>query len=147
MQKATAMTQQSADLQGVIAQCPLQNRVSFEAGTGQVTLTVKRTCRRAAAGSATRPPPQTHTWQGRLPLRVSQAQFLTHSLRDLTVSVLLAEQAGDSWGDSPSAHTGESLHGSYCSGSFQHQKKKGESSRLRFGFKSTLLFLFFFLSR
>lgn len=72
------------------------------------------------------PAPQTHTWQGCLPLRVSQAQFLTHSLRDLTVSVLLAEQAGESWGDSPSANTSESLHGSYCSGSFQHQKKKGE---------------------
>ena len=90
------------------------------------------------------PPPQTRTWQGHLPLRVSQAQFLTHSLRDLTVSVLLAEKAGDSWGDGPGANTGESLHGSYCSGSFQLQKKNGESSRLRFGFKSTMLFFFFF---
>ena len=146
MQKATAMTQQSADLQGVIAQCPLQNRVSFEAGTGQATLTVKRTCRRAAAGSATRPP-QTHTWQGRLPLRVSQAQFLTHSLRDLTVSVLLAEQAGDSWGGSPSANTGESLHGSYCSGSFQHQKKKGERVLACVLVLKAHCFFFFFLSR
>lgn len=143
MQKAAAMTQQSADSQGVIAQCPLQKRVSFEGGTGQTALTVKRTCRRAAPGRATRPPPQTRTWQGHLPLRVSQAQFLTHSPRDLTVSVLLAGKASDSWGDGPSANTGESFHGSYCSGSFQHQKKNGESSRLRFGFKSTMPFFFF----
>lgn len=59
-------------------------------------------------------------------MRASQAQFLTHSLRDLTVSVLLAEKAGDSWGDGPSANTGESLHGSYCSGSFQHRKENDE---------------------
>lgn len=86
---------------------------------------MKRTCRRAAPGRATRPP-QTRIWQGHLLLRASQAQFLTHSLRDLTVSVLLAEKAGDSWGDGPSANTGESLHGSYCSGSFQHRKENDE---------------------
>ena len=93
------------------------------------------------------PPPQTRTWQGHLPLRVSQAQFLTHSPRDLTVSVLLAGKASDSWGDRPSANTGESFHGSYCSGSFQHRKKNGESSRLRFGFKSTMPFFFFLAGR
>lgn len=65
--------------------------------------------------------PQTRIWQGHLLLRASQA-VLTHSLRDLTVSVLLAEKAGDSWGDGSSANTGESLHGSYCSGSFRHRR-------------------------
>lgn len=47
-----------------------------------------------------------HTWLGHLPLLFSQAEFLIHCLQDLTVSVLHAKMAGNSWGDYTNAKTG-----------------------------------------
>lgn len=69
-----------------------------------MTLTVMRGLRRAAflhphlAVTA-------HTWQGHLPWHLSLAEFLTHSLQDLTVSVLLAKMKGNSRSDRSSGRT------------------------------------------
>lgn len=49
-------------------------------------------------------------------MRVSQAEFLTPSLRDLTISVLPAKMAGDAWGDWSDVKTGENPHCPYCVG-------------------------------
>lgn len=92
------------------------------------------------------PPPNPHL-AGTPPIARLSGTVFNSQPSDLTVSVLLAEQAGDAWGDGPSANTGEGLHSSYCSGSFQHQKKKGERVLTCVLVLKAHCFFFFFLSR